>query len=186
LQPHLVSAAASDDNGDTCCGVDKKAKVTKLAKLTRLEIPSSESMKRADLEMTSNLHKSLSESKISYLTAAFAVSDAEINSMFKAETSISTPATAVADEVMDLNFQAENIAMNANVIVADDNIDALFTVFEKGIQMRNNQAFADDWMTTSFLAEHIALPSAEMISKADNEISKQQRLGSAHNVALIK
>lgn len=185
LQPGIVTAAASDDNGDTCCAVDKKkAKVNKMARLVRLEIPSSASMRKADTEMTSNLYKSLHESKIGYFASAFAVGDIEINNAFKTETSISTPASSVADEVMEVNFRAENIAMIADVNMADENIDALFTVNEKGIHIYSNQAQADDWMNTSFLAEHIALPSEEMISKADNEINNQQRQGTAHTVAI--
>ena len=184
LQPRLVSAAANDDNGDTCCAVDKKAKVNKLARLVKLEIPSSESVKKADIEMTSNLYRSLNESKIGYFATAFAIGDAEMNKSFKAETSISTPASAAADEVMESNFRAENIAIAADVNVADENIDALFTVNEKGLVFNNDSSVADDWMNIKFQAEHIALPSTEMIGRADYEINSQNHQKSAHTVAI--
>lgn len=164
-------AMAAGDNNDTCCAVEKRVKANKFAKAIRVALPSSENVRRADSEMTSNLYKSLKESKVQKFTAQFKVADAAVNESFRAETSIRTLSAVNADEAIQTVFQAENIAFNNNVAAADEDINSIFTAVEKGISLSIKHGSADEWMNSIFHAENISTPSAASFSVADAEIN---------------
>jgi hypothetical protein len=165
-----VVMAASDDNNDTCCVVERKERNNKFAKAIRLALPSSENIRKADSEMTSNLYKSLRESKVKKFSAQFKLADAEMNESFKAETSIKNATTGNADNAIHDVFNAENIAFNNDVASADQDINNNFTVEEKGISLSIDQRSADEWMNSVFQAENISTPSAANFGIADAEI----------------
>lgn len=172
LQPGLTSAVAGELNSDSCCSTEKKDKVNNIIRVVRVDLPSNETVKKADSEMNRNMYRSLRESKITKLASAFEQGDAEINRQFAAETHISTPVAKLADEIVNIRFMAENINLNNDLTVADSQIDAFFTANEKGIVQGSDVALADEWMTISFQAQNISLPNAEALAKADMEINK--------------
>lgn len=170
------SSIASEKSSDSCCSTEKKNKVAEIVRVVKLGLPSSESVKKADNEMNRNMYRSLKESKVAMYAKGFERSDAEMNRNFKLEYSISTPVARVADEQVSNNFLAENLLISQDVKQADEIMDAVFTANEKGIQVNTASAAADEWMTLSFQAENISLPSAEMIAKADGEISRMMNV----------
>lgn len=170
LQPAMVNAATNDENGDTCCSVEKKDRVNKFAKLVKLSLPSEKMINKADSDITSALYKSLNENRVKQFAEAFAAGDTEINKAFAAETSISLPEGMKADEVMIAGFLAENIAFNGDVAAGDAVMAKLFAA-EHRVQFTSDAIAGDEWMNLRFHAENIATPTAVMIARADAEIN---------------
>ena len=185
LQPALVNAATNDDNGDTCCSVEKKEKTNKFAKLVKLSLPSSKMVSKADSEITSALYKSLNENRVKQFAEAFAAGDTEINKAFKAETSISLPNGLQADEVMIAGFLAENIAFSGDVAAGDAAMNRMFESAYR-IEFNSDAIAGDEWMNIRFQAENISLPSTLMIAKADAEINGQLTFNSSASTLAIK
>ena len=170
LQPAMVNAKTNDENGDTCCSVEKKDRVNKFSKLVKLSLPSAKMIKKADSEISSALYKSLNENRVKQFAEAFAAGDTEINKAFAAETSISLPKGMQADEVMIAGFFAENIAFTGDVAVGDTELTKLFSA-EHRIMFASDAIAGDEWMNLCFQAENITTPTAVMIAQADAEIN---------------
>lgn len=170
LQPAMVNAATNDENGDTCCSVEKKDRTNKFARLVKLSLPSEKMINKADSDITSALYRSLNENRAKQFAEAFAAGDTEINKAFAAETSISLPKGMQADEVMIAGFFAENIAFTGDVVVGDAEMTKMFNAAHR-IQFASDAIAGDEWMSLRFQAENIALPTAAMIAQADAEIN---------------
>ena len=170
LQPAMVNAKTNDENGDTCCSVEKKDRNNKFTKLVKLSLPSAKMINNADSDITSALYKSLNENRVKQFAEAFAAGDTEINKAFAAETSISLPKGMLADEVMITGFFAENIAFTCDIAVGDAELTKLFAA-EHRIQFASDTIAGDEWMNLRFHAENIVMPSATMIAQADAEIN---------------
>ena len=170
LQPAMVNAKTNDENGDTCCSVEKKDRVNKFSKLVKLSLPSAKMINKADSEISSALYKSLNENRVKQFAEAFAAGDTEINKAFAAETSISLPKGMQADEVMIAGFFAENIAFTGDVAVGDTELTKLFAA-EHRIMFASDAIAGDEWMNLCFQAENITTPTAVMIAQADAEIN---------------
>jgi hypothetical protein len=166
----MVNAATNDENGDTCCSVEKKDRTNKFARLVKLSLPSEKMINKADSDITSSLYKSLNENRAKQFAEAFAAGDIEINKAFAAETSISLPKGMQADEVMIAGFFAENIAFTGNVAVGDAEMTKMFDAAHR-IQFASDAIAGDEWMSLRFQAENIAMPTAVMIAQADAEIN---------------
>jgi hypothetical protein len=185
LQPAMVNAATNDDNGDTCCSVEKKEKTNKFAKLVKLSLPSSKMVSKADSEITLALYRSLNENRVKQFAEAFAAGDTEINKAFNAETSISLPNGLQADEVMIAGFLAENIAFTGDVAEGDAAMNRMFASAYR-IQFNSDAVAGDEWMNIRFQAENITVPSTVMIAKADAEINSQLTFNSSASTLAIK
>ncbi len=172
MTPGVIQAKPG--TGDTCCTLAETTRLVKLVKAVKLSLPSSELVKKADIEAHRNLVKSLTESKMKQFSAMFATSDNEINRSFRNETTISLPvAREDADITVTTLFQAENIKFDVQVANSDTDIRDIFQAENQGIIMNVSSANADDQITTNFLAENITLPSAEVVTKADTEINNR-------------
>lgn len=185
LQPAMVNAKTNDENGDTCCSVEKKEKNNKFAKLVKLSLPSEKMINKADREITSALYKSLNENRAKQFAEAFAAGDAEINKAFKAETSIAVPRALQADEAMIAGFYAENIAMAGDVLAGDAAMEKMFYA-QHSIQFASNNQAVDELMNIRFQAENIATPTAAMIAQADAEINHRLQVDHSARTLAIK
>jgi hypothetical protein len=169
LQPAMVNAKTNDENGDTCCSVEKKDRTNKFTKLVKLSLPSEKMINKADSDITSSLYKSLNENRVKQFAEAFAAGDTEINKAFNAETSISLPESMKADEVMITGFFAENISFQGDEAVGDAAMTKQFAA-EHRIQFTNDAIAGDNWMNVRFQAENITLPTTVMFAQADAEM----------------
>lgn len=171
LQPAVLSAKTLDYKGDTCCSVEKKNTVNKFAKLVKVNLPSRDYIRKADSEITRNLYNSMEENRVKQFADGFATSDAEINRAFNAENRISAPKTRLGDdEWMAARFMAENIQMPANWSANDATVIKDFNQSVR-IQWATPRAEGlDEMVTLQFFAENISIPSAEMITVADESM----------------
>jgi hypothetical protein len=167
---------------DSCCGKTKTTSIN-FPKAVVLELPSEEMVKKADSEMTSNLYRSLKESKVAKFAEAFKAADTFVNAMFASETTVKGFSPASADETMHSFFAAENIRFNGAVL-ADADMNDIFTAEVAGIKLPLNVVNADDMLNARFQAENISLPGTESISKADLEINNNMMNDNAEKLAV--
>jgi len=177
LQTGMAGTLGGGMTTAPCFSSREKDSVSKMVHMVKLGLPSKESIRKADLEMNRNMYRSLRDSRIKPFEKAFERSDAEMNRLFMAENSISTPDVGTADEDMQNRFMAENVNSGQDPARSDMEMNAIFTAEVPGIGIRADHARTDEWMNAQFQAQNISLPSAEMIARADMEISDMMRNG---------